>query len=139
MALSDDELLRKYRFPRQELILLFEEMMEPQLRRRARRSQALPVHTQVLLAMRLFASGSFQNVIGDTAGKILVFIDVLFSFDRVLSLALLLGLFSDIHLHILSHSPKTNISAFNVLLFGWDTLPSLDTLFKDNISLHYLI
>ena len=39
LALSDDELLRKYRFPRQELILLFEEMMEPQLRRRARRSQ----------------------------------------------------------------------------------------------------
>ena len=106
LALRDDELLRKYRFPRQEPILLFEEM-EPHLRRRTRRSQALPVHTQVLLALRLFASGSFQNVIGDTAGKILVFIDVLCNSGRVLSLTLLLGLFFDIHLHIFSHSPKT--------------------------------
>ena len=83
------------------------EEVEPHLRRRTRRSQALPLYTQVLLALRLFAIGSFQNVIGDIAGKILVFIDVLSNSGRVLSLALLLGLFSDIHLHIFSHSPKT--------------------------------
>lgn len=68
LALSDNELLLKYRFPRHELILFFEEM-EPLLQRRTRRNHALPTHTQVLLALRLFASGSFQNVIGDTAGK----------------------------------------------------------------------
>ncbi|XP_063845248.1 uncharacterized protein LOC135091495 [Scylla paramamosain] len=67
LALSDNELMLKYRFPRQELILLFEEM-QPQLERRTRRSQALPTRTQVLLALRLFASESFQNFIGDTAG-----------------------------------------------------------------------
>ncbi|XP_063854467.1 uncharacterized protein LOC135096683 [Scylla paramamosain] len=49
------------------LIPLFEEM-QPQLERRTRCSQALPTHTQVLLALRLFASGPLQNVIGDTAG-----------------------------------------------------------------------
>ncbi|XP_063858342.1 uncharacterized protein LOC135099762 isoform X2 [Scylla paramamosain] len=49
-----------------ELILLFEEI-QPQLER-TRHSQALPTHAQVLLSLRLFASGSFQNVIGDTAG-----------------------------------------------------------------------
>ncbi|XP_063858341.1 uncharacterized protein LOC135099762 isoform X1 [Scylla paramamosain] len=48
-----------------ELILLFEEI-QPQLER-TRHSQALPTHAQVLLSLRLFASGSFQNVIGDTA------------------------------------------------------------------------
>ncbi|KAK8378736.1 hypothetical protein O3P69_009448 [Scylla paramamosain] len=42
--------------------------MQPQLERRTRRSQALPTRTQVLLALRLFASESFQNFIGDTAG-----------------------------------------------------------------------
>ncbi|XP_063857259.1 putative nuclease HARBI1 [Scylla paramamosain] len=53
--------------PTNLLNLLFEEM-QPQLERRTRHSQALPTHTQVLLAQRLFASGPFQNVIGDTAG-----------------------------------------------------------------------
>ncbi|XP_050709509.1 putative nuclease HARBI1 [Eriocheir sinensis] len=42
--------------------------LQPQLERRTRRSQALPTHTQVLLALRFLASGSFQHVIGDTAG-----------------------------------------------------------------------
>ena len=70
LQLSDSECLLKYRFPRQELILLFQEM-EAQLQRRTRRSHALPTHTQVLLALRFFASGSFQYVIGDTVGKIL--------------------------------------------------------------------
>ncbi|KAK8401015.1 hypothetical protein O3P69_002647 [Scylla paramamosain] len=44
-----------------EQTLLFEEM-QPQLERITRRSQALPTRIQVLLALRLFASGPFQNV-----------------------------------------------------------------------------
>lgn len=71
LELSDSELIQKYRFPRQELTLLFQEL-QPQLERRTRRSQALPTHTQVLLALRFLASGSFQHVIGDTAGNIYI-------------------------------------------------------------------
>ncbi|MPC83278.1 hypothetical protein E2C01_077985 [Portunus trituberculatus] len=55
LALSNGELLLKYHFPWQEVILLFKEM-EPLLRSRTRESHALPVHTQVLLTLRLFAS-----------------------------------------------------------------------------------
>ncbi|KAG0710250.1 putative nuclease HARBI1 [Chionoecetes opilio] len=59
--------MKHYRFPRHELIELIEEL-EPQLRRRTRRTRAIPPHTQVLLALRILASGSFQHVIGDTTG-----------------------------------------------------------------------
>ena len=69
LAMSDRELIMKYRFPRHELIQMLEEM-QPHLQRRTQRGHAIPTHTQVLLALRLFASGSFQNIIGDTAGKI---------------------------------------------------------------------
>ncbi|MPC58997.1 putative nuclease HARBI1 [Portunus trituberculatus] len=64
LTLSDGELLLTYRFSRQELILRFKEM-EPLLRR-TRRSHTLLVHTHVLLALSVFASDSFQGVIGDT-------------------------------------------------------------------------
>ncbi|KAG0714047.1 putative nuclease HARBI1 [Chionoecetes opilio] len=65
LALTDQELMKHYRFPRHELIELIEELV-PQLRRRTRRTRAIPPHTQVLLALRILASGSFQHVIGDT-------------------------------------------------------------------------
>ena len=68
LALSDRELLKHYRFPRHELILLIEELT-PLLQRRTRRGHAIPPHTQVLIALRVYASGSFQHVIGDTSGK----------------------------------------------------------------------
>ncbi|MPC79670.1 putative nuclease HARBI1 [Portunus trituberculatus] len=68
LALNDTELMTKYCFPRQGLISQIREM-EPLLQRRTRRSHAIPAHTQVLLARRIFARGSFQNVIGDTADK----------------------------------------------------------------------
>ena len=45
LALSDQELIAHYRFPRHELINLIEEM-DPFLRR-TRRSQAIPTHTSV--------------------------------------------------------------------------------------------
>ena len=67
LALSDQELIRHYRFPRCELIRLIEEL-EPFLQRRTRRSHAIPTRTQVLMALRIYASGSFQHVIGDVSG-----------------------------------------------------------------------
>ena len=68
LALSDNELMSKYCFPRHELILMIEEL-EP-------RKTQVSTHTQLLMALRFFASDSFQNVIGDTAGKISKFISV---------------------------------------------------------------
>ncbi|XP_050707633.1 putative nuclease HARBI1 [Eriocheir sinensis] len=67
LHVSDEHLLRVYRFPRQEIIRLCDEL-RPHLERRTRRAHALPTHTQVLAALRFFASGSFQTVIGDTVG-----------------------------------------------------------------------
>lgn len=67
LHVSDEHLMRVYRFPRQEIIRLCNEL-RPQLERRTRRAHAIPTHTQVLAALRFFASGSFQTVIGDSVG-----------------------------------------------------------------------
>lgn len=67
LYVADEELLRDYRFPRNEIISLCEEL-EPYTARPTRRSHAIPTHTQVLVTLRFLASGSFQNVIGDTTG-----------------------------------------------------------------------
>ena len=67
MSISDDNLLRYYRFPRHEIIRLCEEL-DPLLGRKMRRSHAVPTHTQVLVALRFYASGTFQNVLGDSVG-----------------------------------------------------------------------
>ena len=106
VALSDNELMKKYRFPRQELILFIEEM-DPHLRRMTRRSHALPTHTQVLLALRLLASGSFQDVIGDTAGKISCCM-LLWYLSSPLP-GFITGLFSSIVLHTHIHYSRTEI------------------------------
>ena len=53
--------------PSCELILMMQEL-DPYLRRRTRRSYALPTSTQVLVALRFYASGTFQNVLASTAG-----------------------------------------------------------------------
>lgn len=68
LSVSDEELISQYRLPRQELTRLIEEL-EPYLQRRTRRAHAIPTCTQVLLALRMYASGSFQQVIGDITGK----------------------------------------------------------------------
>ena len=70
LALSDEELMRYYRFPRRELMLLIREL-EPLLERRTRRVYPIPTHTQVLMTLRILASGSFQHVMGDVCGKFL--------------------------------------------------------------------
>ena len=70
LALSDEELIRYYRFPHRELMLLIREL-EPLLQRRTRKVHAIPTHTQVLMTLRILASGSFQHVIGDVCGRFL--------------------------------------------------------------------
>ncbi len=64
---SSEDLLRHYRFPRHEILELCEEL-ERFIGRPTQRSHAIPVHTQVLMSLRFYASGTFQNVIGDVAG-----------------------------------------------------------------------
>lgn len=67
LDISDAHLLRYYRFPRREIINLIEEL-RPALERNTRRSHALPVSTQVLVALKFYASGSFQSIVADAAG-----------------------------------------------------------------------
>ena len=44
------------------------ETLDPILKRNTRRSHAIPTSTQVLAAVRFYASGSFQSVVADTVG-----------------------------------------------------------------------
>lgn len=67
LEVEDEHLLRYYRFPRREILWLCDEL-EPDIGRVTRRSHAVPTHTQVLTALRFYASGSFQSVVGDASG-----------------------------------------------------------------------
>lgn len=64
---SDEHLLRYYRFPRLEIIDLIGKL-EPDLKRKTNRSHSISVNTQVLVALRFYVSGTFQNVVGDSTG-----------------------------------------------------------------------
>lgn len=64
-TLSDDQLLKKYRLHRGGIEYLCQELHDD-LARPTKRSNALSVSTQVLVALRYFATGSFQEVTGDT-------------------------------------------------------------------------
>ena len=63
---SDEELRCRYRFGRDSLEFLTE-ILQNDLQRDTKRNQALSPTLQILVALRFFASGSFQ-VIGDTVG-----------------------------------------------------------------------
>lgn len=67
LEVSDAHLLRYYRFPRADIMWLCDELQED-IGRVTRRSHAIPTHTQVLVALRFYASGSFQSVLGDSVG-----------------------------------------------------------------------
>ena len=60
-----DFLIKKYRLPRHEILRLSNEL-RGDLERETRRNNAVPVELQVCAALRFLASGSFQNVLGDT-------------------------------------------------------------------------
>lgn len=64
---SDEELRKRYRFGRRGLNFLTE-LLENDLQRPTRRSHAILVTHQILIALRFYSSGSFLQVIGDTLG-----------------------------------------------------------------------
>ncbi|KAG0445111.1 hypothetical protein HPB47_021497 [Ixodes persulcatus] len=55
---------RYYRLPK-EAVLRLCDVVASTLRRPTKRSCALPVDVQVLVALRFYASGSFQSVVGE--------------------------------------------------------------------------
>jgi nuclease HARBI1 len=64
---DDEELIRRYRLPRQCILDLCGELQH-KLERPTRRAHALPVATQVFTALQFYATGSFQRVDGDVHG-----------------------------------------------------------------------
>ena len=66
-TLNDQGLISKYRLPRRCILDLCE-VLRVDLERPTRRNNALTVSQQVLVALRFYATGSFQTVIGDTGG-----------------------------------------------------------------------
>ncbi|KAJ8305567.1 hypothetical protein KUTeg_016163 [Tegillarca granosa] len=65
---SDEEHRRRYRFGK-EGIQLITSLVREDVENSTKRSRALTVEEQVLLALRFYASGNFLQVIGDTMGK----------------------------------------------------------------------
>jgi hypothetical protein len=62
--LDKDAILSKYRLSR-PLIFSLCNIVSDRLQRPTTRSRALPVSLQVMIALRFYATGSFQAVIGD--------------------------------------------------------------------------
>ena len=65
-AMSDEELISKYRLNRECIFNLVEELND--LKSPMRRNYALLSYLQVLTALRFYGTGSFQAVVGDTHG-----------------------------------------------------------------------
>ncbi|MEL6804794.1 MAG: hypothetical protein AAFO91_13540, partial [Bacteroidota bacterium] len=66
-VLSDRALQAKYRLPRMEIERLLR-VVSPHIRRPTRRNFALSPKVQLLATLRFYASGSFQEVVGDATG-----------------------------------------------------------------------
>ena len=66
-CMDDDELISRYRMPRMCITELCD-LLATELQRTTARSCALPVSTQVLVALRFYATGSMQCVAGDLHG-----------------------------------------------------------------------
>ena len=67
LRLPDHVLLRQYRLPRRAILQLAD-ILKDELQRSTRRSSPLSVVLQVMVALRFFASGTFQMVLGGTVG-----------------------------------------------------------------------
>jgi len=65
--MDDDELISRYRLPR-HLVTELCDMLADDVQRSTGRSQSLLVSTQVLAALRFYATGSMQRVDGDLHG-----------------------------------------------------------------------
>lgn len=62
---NDDELFRRFRFPRRELLELIDTFTED-LEYAFDRKGGLSASMQMLIALRFYATGSFQEVIADS-------------------------------------------------------------------------
>uniref|UniRef100_A0A8C1N3H2 Putative nuclease HARBI1 n=1 Tax=Cyprinus carpio TaxID=7962 RepID=A0A8C1N3H2_CYPCA len=67
LTLPDHALLRLCRLPRNSVMYL-SHILRDNLQRKTKRSSPLPVILQIMVALRLFASGSFQAVLSNTVG-----------------------------------------------------------------------
>ncbi|XP_049432777.1 putative nuclease HARBI1 [Epinephelus fuscoguttatus] len=61
---NDEELIERFRFGRRDLFELTEEL-SPDLRFVSGRNAALPLALQLLIALRFYGNGAFQNTVGD--------------------------------------------------------------------------
>jgi len=66
-SISDEELFQSTRFPRHAVYELIH-LLHDDLKRQTERSHAVPVDTQVLAALQFYSSGSFQWMLGRSAG-----------------------------------------------------------------------
>ncbi|XP_071124039.1 putative nuclease HARBI1 [Mytilus edulis] len=64
---TECEFQARYRFSK-ESIQILTNLLNDDLKRSTNRSHAIPVETQIKIALRYYASGSFMQVIGDTFG-----------------------------------------------------------------------
>lgn len=66
-CMDDGELISRYRLPRHLIVDLCDKFND-ELQRKSMRNHALPVATQILVALRYYATGSMQRVDGDLHG-----------------------------------------------------------------------
>jgi len=64
-CLSDQEFFRRYRFSK-ETVRVISDIVCDDLQRETKRNNALPVDIQVTMALQYFATGTFQQIVGDT-------------------------------------------------------------------------
>ena len=65
--MEDGDIIGRYRLNRQSIVELCNEL-ENDIQKPTRQNQSLPVSLQILIALRFYASGSFQAVVGDIHG-----------------------------------------------------------------------
>lgn len=85
LSLSDEDLIRKFRFPHQELLGMVPSCF---IRRRTRRVHAILEHTKFLVALRIYASRSFQYVVGDPSYKCLLSLTTTIISDCIVAMSL---------------------------------------------------
>ncbi|VDH94751.1 Hypothetical predicted protein [Mytilus galloprovincialis] len=65
--MRDEEVRKRYRFNKESIRFICN-LLRDKLQQPTKRSQALSVELQVLIALRFYATGNFLQVLGDTVG-----------------------------------------------------------------------
>ena len=66
-SLDEQQLYSRYRFRRNELLEMVQEI-KPRIEHRTRRNMAISAENQFLIALRFYATGAFQELVGDHQG-----------------------------------------------------------------------